>query len=54
MCHQIICSRCDQPTWTGCGRHIEQALANIPADERCSCDRPAPSGAKFFGRLIGR
>ena len=54
MCHQIICPNCRQPTWTGCGRHIEAALANIPVDERCTCDRPEPSGAGFWGRLFGR
>lgn len=24
-------------TWAGCGRHVEQALAGVPQDQRCKC-----------------
>ena len=34
MCHQVQCSRCGRPTWAGCGRHIEQALKDVPPDQR--------------------
>ncbi len=27
------------PTWAGCGKHIETALAGIPVDQRCKCPR---------------
>ncbi|WP_433674476.1 hypothetical protein [Microbacterium gorillae] len=37
MCMQVICHECGKPTWDGCGQHIEQALAGIPAAERCAC-----------------
>lgn len=48
MCKRITCQSCGKPTWTGCGAHIEQALAGVPPEERCRCrekkDAPPPSG----------
>ena len=29
---------CGKATWAGCGEHIEEALAGVPADERCTCN----------------
>ena len=59
MCSQVKCESCGKPTWTGCGRHIEQALANVPKAQRCSCREQAaqkagdakapPAKKKFFG-----
>ncbi|HPK65235.1 MAG TPA: hypothetical protein PKX99_01520 [Thermoanaerobaculia bacterium] len=40
MCHQVRCSHCGKPTWAGCGRHIEKALAGVPPERRCACPRP--------------
>lgn len=37
MCSQVKCQTCGKPTWAGCGRHIEQALANVPKAQRCVC-----------------
>jgi len=45
MCMRVECSSCHKPTWSGCGRHIEQALAGVPKDKRCSC-REKHSAAK--------
>ena len=39
MCHEIACARCGKPTWEGCGEHIEDALKDVPASERCTCPR---------------
>jgi len=36
---KIDCSTCGKPTWKGCGKHIEQALKDVPEDERCKCPR---------------
>ncbi len=53
MCHRTTCRRCDKPTWSGCGNHIEQALKGVPKSERCACvDEPATGG--FFSRLLSR
>jgi hypothetical protein len=41
MCSQIRCPKCGRPTWTGCGAHIEQALANVPKADRCTCREQA-------------
>ena len=53
MCQRVQCKKCGKPTWAGCGKHVEQALAGVPKDERCAC-REAAAGAepvhkKFFG-----
>ncbi|MFO0594012.1 MAG: hypothetical protein U0228_01875 [Myxococcaceae bacterium] len=41
MCSRVQCPTCHKPTWAGCGRHIEQALAGVPHDQRCSCREAA-------------
>ena len=59
MCSKTTCRTCDKPTWKGCGNHIEAALAGVPTNERCKCDRFAQTTsasahggllARFFGR----
>lgn len=37
MCYQITCYRCNKPTWDGCGFHVEEALAGVPENARCTC-----------------
>ncbi len=37
MCSPMTCTTCGKTTWTGCGQHIESALAGVPADARCTC-----------------
>ncbi len=57
MCYQVTCGSCGKATWSGCGNHIEQALAGVPVQERCTCqDDPASAYAsqeslsRFFTR----
>jgi hypothetical protein len=50
MCHRIQCSRCGRPTWAGCGRHVEQAMAGVPPEARCACVPPKSFLARLFGR----
>jgi hypothetical protein len=50
MCHRTLCSRCGKPTWAGCGRHVEQALKDVPPDKRCQCPRSKNPLARLFGR----
>ncbi|MDO5049680.1 MAG: hypothetical protein Q4D87_07340 [Actinomycetaceae bacterium] len=40
MCSPITCPRCKKTTWTGCGNHVDQVRAMVPADQWCTCDRP--------------
>ena len=37
MCSPAVCRRCKKITWTGCGQHVEQALAGVPPEKRCTC-----------------
>jgi hypothetical protein len=39
MCKKVTCNACGKPTWAGCGEHIEDALHDVPAPERCACPR---------------
>ena len=38
MCSQALCPVCKKITWSGCGNHIEQALAGVPQDQLCTCN----------------
>lgn len=37
MCSPALCDRCSKITWTGCGQHVDQVFANVPAERRCTC-----------------
>jgi hypothetical protein len=37
MCVRIDCLRCGKPTYRGCGRHVEEVLGDVPAEDRCQC-----------------
>lgn len=37
MCYRTECPTCHKPTWAGCGKHIESALAGVAVSDRCSC-----------------
>jgi hypothetical protein len=50
MCQRAVCSSCRMATFTGCGRHVEQVLAGVPAIQRCQCQpTPAASGRNLPG-----
>jgi hypothetical protein len=38
MCQRITCEVCKKFTWTGCGEHVEQALAGLTEDQICQCN----------------
>lgn len=38
MCRPTQCSTCGQPTYAGCGKHVEQVLADVPTEDRCGCN----------------
>jgi hypothetical protein len=59
MCSRVKCGTCQKFTWSGCGEHVEQALAGVPADQLCTCGPNAKkssgeSGDSIFARLFGR
>lgn len=37
MCSPVTCNVCKKATWSGCGQHIEEALAGISEADRCNC-----------------
>ena len=57
MCSRVTCDTCKKFTWSGCGEHIEQALAGIPKSERCpghAGDAATASQPGFLGKLFGK
>ncbi len=56
MCSKVTCRQCSKPTWSGCGEHIEIALAGVPQSQRCQGhDAPsAPENGGLFSRIFGR
>jgi len=39
MCVKVTCGRCGKATWSGCGEHIEEALAGVSVEDRCACEQ---------------
>jgi hypothetical protein len=35
MCRRVQCPKCKKATFAGCGAHVEQVLAGVPAADRC-------------------
>lgn len=52
MCQRVTCSKCNRPTYAGCGAHIGQVLRDVPHDKRCSC-REDKAKAKAEGGDAG-
>jgi hypothetical protein len=55
MCRAVTCTKCGKTTWAGCGQHVKQVMAGVPASQRCAghaSDRAASGGLlrKLFGR----
>jgi hypothetical protein len=38
MCQKVKCDSCDKATWSGCGQHIDEALAGVADADRCTCN----------------
>jgi hypothetical protein len=43
MCRRVRCEVCNKPTYSGCGRHVEEVLGNIAQSDRCTCRNGAKS-----------
>lgn len=52
MCRPVTCTNCGKTTWAGCGQHIEQVKATVPAGQWCTCEKPKKQSV--FGSLFGR
>ena len=38
MCYPTECETCGNTTWGGCGKHIDEVMAGIPMNQRCTCN----------------
>ena len=57
MCQRATCRSCGKATYSGCGRHVEQVLAGVPAAQRCDCASRAtskPAGERRGGFSLFR
>lgn len=54
MCEQIMCRKCNKPTWAGCGQHIEDALYGIAMEDRCQGHKNEPKISGLLNRLLNR
>jgi hypothetical protein len=59
MCSPATCPTCGKATWTGCGNHIEQALAGVPQNKRCqghgtTSGTSGAASTSLFGRVFSR
>lgn len=36
MCRPTRCRTCGKTTWAGCGQHISQVKAGVPANDWCN------------------
>ena len=64
MCRPVNCKICGKTTWAGCGQHVAQVKAGVPAGEWCNgqhtpaqmqaASKSASESAGWFGKLLGR
>ena len=60
MCRPTRCKTCGKTTWAGCGQHVSQVRAGVPAKDWCNGQHTpaekaaAGSGGGFWSRLLGR
>jgi len=53
MCSPATCRRCGKTTWAGCGQHVDQVMARVPAGDRCPGHR-SEARPSLMSRLLGR
>jgi len=55
MCRPANCKNCGKTTWAGCGKHVDQVMANVKASQRCpGHPQDQNVGGSFLSRLFGR
>lgn len=55
MCRATRCKTCGKTTWAGCGRHVNQVKATVPADNWCpGHPRTSSGGRGWFSRILSR
>ena len=55
MCRPVKCRTCGKTTWAGCGQHVAQVRASVPAGGWCAGHpRSERAGGGWLGRFLGR
>lgn len=59
MCRPVPCTVCGKTTWAGCGQHIAQVKASVPAGQWCGGQHTPEEMAAarpkgLFGGIFGR
>jgi hypothetical protein len=54
MCRPVPCTTCGKTTWTGCGEHVDQVRATVPADRWCPGHPATAPGGNVLRRMFGR
>ncbi len=54
MCRPVNCRSCGKTTWAGCGQHVEQVRAAVPAHRWCTCGHDEPGRPGLFASLFRR
>ena len=56
MCRPVRCRTCAKTTWAGCGQHVDQVLAGVPASRRCPghVSESAASSGGWLRKVFGR
>jgi hypothetical protein len=53
MCYPTRCKSCGNTTWAGCGQHVADVRAGIPADQWCTGHATSGNDG-WLRRIIGR
>ena len=53
MCSRTTCRKCNKPTWSGCGNHVEIALKGVAKKDRCQGHANDPKEPGFVSKLFG-
>jgi hypothetical protein len=54
MCRATTCRTCGKTTWAGCGRHVNQVRAGVPADRWCPGRHDGERRVGWLTRFLGR
>ena len=54
MSEKDTCSKCNKPTWAGCGERVEQALTGIAIADRCAGHAGEVKKVGILSRLFKR
>ncbi len=53
MCSPVRCRTCGKTTWSGCGQHVAQVKARVPAGQWCE-GHESEAGKGFLANLLRR